>query len=245
VNRFPVRFRSFLCCRQPAGSEYVCAHVGHCRCGRFLEWAAKSMSNLWSILARRKTWSSIRLLSSKMSGRCHNSEKDGCSSPPLTSGACCLESIAALVESPGGASVPVVPSRGVSSSTKQVGKKSSELLALRFCRVSPGGSLLSFSSSIEGWLCIASSKLISSTYAMGGVHGRLLRRVDAMASARSNFRCRWRRDSALYQAAPLRDFPLSLGIVETLEGARVPVGLASLLPSFSGALSFCSDALVE
>jgi hypothetical protein len=178
-----------------------------------------------------------------MSGRCHNSEKDGCSSPPLTSGACCLESIAALVESPGGIAVPVVSSRGVSSSTKQVGKRSSELLALKFCRVSLGGSLFSFSNSIEGWLCMASSKLISSTYAMGGVRGLLLRRVDAMASALSNFLCRWRRDSALYQAAPLRDFPLILGMVETLEGTRVPVGLASLPQSFSGALSFCSEGV--
>jgi hypothetical protein len=163
-----MRFLSYLCCRQPVGSEYVCTHVGHCRCGRFLEWAAKSMSSLWSILTRRKTWSSMRLLSSKMSGRCHNSEKDGCSSPSLTTEAWCLESIASLFRCCGSVTVPMVASRGVSSSMKQVGKKSSELLALKFCGVSSGGGLSSFPNSVVGWLCMASSKVISSTYAMGG-----------------------------------------------------------------------------
>jgi hypothetical protein len=133
-------------------------------------------------------------------------------------------------------SVPVVPSGGISSSTMQGGKKSSELSVMRLRSVSPGRSVPSFPSSHDGRLFIASSRLISSTYAMGGVHCCSLRRAEAKASARSNFRWRWRRDSALCQADPLRGFPLSRGIMETLEGA-------SPLPNFSRAVNCCAGEM--
>jgi hypothetical protein len=126
---------SFPCCRQPAGSTYGCAHVGHCLCGRFLEWAAKSISSRWSILARQKTWSSIRLLSSKMSARCPKSVKGGCSSHWLSTEAGCPDFVASLLvfskRLRDWVTVPVVASRGVSYSTKQVGKCSSGLLDLK------------------------------------------------------------------------------------------------------------------
>jgi hypothetical protein len=86
---------------------------------------------------------------------------------------------------------------------------------------------------------MASSKAISSTYAMGGVRDFLHRRVDAKASACSNFLCRWRRDSTVYQEAPLHGFPHALGMVETLGMTRVPSGWTTLLQSFDGALNLC------
>jgi hypothetical protein len=170
-----------------------------------------------------------------MSGRCQNSETGGWSNPPLSSEARVLESPAALVDNPAGSAIPVVSSGGTSSSTMQGGKRSSVVATLRFHRVSPGGGFVSSAQPSEGWCCIASSKLISSTIAMGGVQGLCLRRVDAKASARSKLRMRLRLDSALYQAAPLRDFPLSLGMVETL--VRAPISLAAPLPGFDGGRS--------
>jgi hypothetical protein len=167
-----------------------------------------------------------------MSGRCQSSEKEGWSIPPLSSevrvpkslAARVLESPAGRVGVPSGSAIPVVSSGGASSSTMQGGKRSSALAALGFPRVAPGGGLLSSARAMGGWLCIASSRLISSTIAMGGDQGRRLRRVDANARARSKFCMRLRRDSALYQAAPLRDFPLSLGMVETPGGVRIGGG---------------------
>jgi hypothetical protein len=87
---------------------------------------------------------------------------------------------------------------------------------------------------------MASSKVISSTYAIGGVRGFLCLRKDAMANACSNFFCLWRRDLAMYQAAPLRDIPRALGMVETLEITRVPCGWKALLQSFNGSPNCCS-----
>jgi hypothetical protein len=67
--------------------------------------------------------------------------------------------------------------------------------------------------------------------------------MDAMASACSNFFCLWRRDSAVYQAAPLRGFPRALGMVETLEMTRVPCEWTALLQSFDGTLNLCSGGM--
>jgi hypothetical protein len=66
---------------------------------------------------------------------------------------------------------------------------------------------------------------------MGGDQGRRLRRVVAKANARSKLRILLRLDSALYQAAPLRDFPLSLGMGRIL--VRAPVKMAASRPGFS------------
>jgi hypothetical protein len=65
----------------------------------------------------------------------------------------------------------------------------------------------------EGRCCCASSQLISSIIAIGGIPGLCLRLVAAKANALSKLRMRLRLDSALYHAAPLRDFPRSLGMV--------------------------------
>ena len=65
----------------------------------------------------------------------------------------------------------------------------------------------------SGKLCKSSSGVISSTYAIEGIRGFVRLRMTAIAIAFSNFFCRWRRDSAVYQAAPLRGFPLALGMV--------------------------------
>jgi hypothetical protein len=66
---------------------------------------------------------------------------------------------------------------------------------------------------------------------MGGDQGRRLRRVVAKANARSKLRILLRLDSALYQAAPLRDFPLSLGMGRIL--VRAPVKMVASRPGFS------------
>jgi hypothetical protein len=66
---------------------------------------------------------------------------------------------------------------------------------------------------------------------MGGDQGRRLRRVVAKANAHSKLRILLRLDSALYQAAPLRDFPLSLGMGRIL--VRAPVKMAASRLGFS------------
>jgi hypothetical protein len=190
-----------------------------------------------------------------MSGRCQSSEKVGWSIPPLSSEIRVPKSFAARVlESPAGrvgvhsvSAIPVVSPGGASSSTMQGGKRSSSLAALCLPRVAPGGGLCSSACAMGGWLCIASSRLISSTIAMGGDQGLRLRRVDASARARSNFCMRLRRDSALYQAAPLRDFPLSLGMVEAPGGVRIGGGRncssASPFSIFGGGRKCSSDRM--
>ena len=90
---------------------------------------------------------------------------------------------------------------------------------------------------------MASSKVISSMYAIGGVRGFLRLRMDGMASAYSNFFCLWRLDSAVYQTAPLRGFPHALGMVETLEMTRVPCRRIVLIQSFDETLNLCSDGM--
>jgi hypothetical protein len=90
---------------------------------------------------------------------------------------------------------------------------------------------------------MASSKVISSTYAIGGICGFLRLQKDAMANACSNFFYLWRRDLAVYQAAPLHDLPRALGMVETLEMTRVPCGWKALLQSFKGSPNCCSGEI--
>jgi hypothetical protein len=171
-----------------------------------------------------------------MSWRFPISKTGGWSDPPLSTEARVLESPSARVGSPVGSVTPVLSSGGSSSSTMQGGKRSSVVAMWRFHRVSPGGGFVSSARASEGWCCIASSKLISSTIAMGGDQGRRLRRVVAKANARSKLRIRLRLDSALYQAAPLRDFPLSLGMGRIL--VRAPVKMAASRPGFGGGRSF-------
>jgi hypothetical protein len=67
--------------------------------------------------------------------------------------------------------------------------------------------------------------------------------MDAMANACSNFFYLWHRDSAVYQAAPLCNFPLGLGMVETLEMTRVPCECTALLQSFNGTSNCCSGGM--
>jgi hypothetical protein len=94
-----------------------------------------------------------------------------------------------------------------------------------------------------GKLCMASYKVISSTYSIGGVHGFLRLRMDAMANAFSNFFYLWRQDLAVYQMAPLHGLPLSLGMVETLEMTRVLCEWNALLQSFNGTSNYYSGGI--
>lgn len=55
------------------------------------------------------------------------------------------------------------------------------------------------------------SGMTSSTYAIGGVRGLLFRLLAAIAMAFSKCSFLLRRDSTVYQAAPLRGFPLARG----------------------------------
>lgn len=171
------------------------------------------MSNRWSNRARQNAWSSIRCLSSKMSGRYRESTAGGWFVSSLTLGIPVLDSPGALDANPAVFTIPVMSSGGASSSTMHVGKRSSAVAALRSHWAFPGRGFVASVLTSEGRCYCASSQLISSIIAIGGVPGLCLRLVAAKDNALSKLQMRLRLDSALYHAAPLRDFPRSLGMV--------------------------------
>jgi hypothetical protein len=61
------------------------------------------------------------------------------------------------------------------------------------------------------------SGMTSSTYAIGGVRGLLFHILASITMAFLNFSFLLRCDSVIYQAAPLRSFPLARGMADSSE----------------------------
>jgi hypothetical protein len=88
---------------------------------------------------------------------------------------------------------------------------------------------------------MASSRVISSTYAIGCVRGFpnfMCLREDAKANAYSNLFCLCLRDLTEYQAAPLRGFPRALGIMKNQGMFEVPSRWIALVQNSGGSVKF-------